>query len=189
MARVGFMFSSAPLRASPAASLFFLVLVATASATSIPPVDSRLAALEARFDQQQKRLVHAEGRVADLERVAPKEFEVIHFNVLADQAGTNRQPWFCYGADITPQEREDLHTNFYASGDDFKRMRDKGWPRWAEGVLSSERIAAVERYDEEIFRWELRSERLFQQCIKHQVGCRERSPDVITLAGRPRSWD
>ena len=46
----------------------------------------------------------------------------------------------------------------------------------------TERIAAVEAYDEQIFRWEHRRERLWQACVTHKVGCRERSPDLITLS-------
>ena len=144
--------------------------------------DGALVAVEQRLAEQQARLAHAESRVADLERVTPKEFEVIHYNVLADQAGTNMQPWFCYGADLTLDERRDLLTNFYASGDTFKRMPDKGWPLWAIDVLSPERIKAVEEYDAEIFQWERRRERLFAKVASHQVGCRVRSPDIITLA-------
>ena len=47
----------------------------------------------------------------------------MHYNVLADQAGTNMQPWFCYGADVSRAERRELHRRFYASGDEFKRFR------------------------------------------------------------------
>ena len=98
-----------------------------------------------------------------MERVVPKEFEVLHYNVLADQAGKNMQPWFCYGADVTADERRELHRRFYADGDTNKRLPNKGWPTWAEGVLSAYRIAAVERYDEDVFAWRLRKWRR-EQC-------------------------
>ena len=146
--------------------------------TSIRKEDTsaeRLAALESR-------LKTAEDRVSDLERVTPKEFEIVHYNVLAGQAGTNMQPWFCYGADVSRAERRELHRRFYASGDEFKRSPTKGWPQWAEGILSPDRIAAVEAYDEDIFKWKRRRERLWRQISTHQVGCRVRSPDVVTLA-------
>ena len=89
--------------------------------------------LEERLDEQAALLAAQSGRIADLERVAPKEFEVVHYNVLSDQAGTNLQPWFCYGADLTPAERKLLHDNFYAKGKDYKSQPRKGWPEWAEG--------------------------------------------------------
>ncbi|KAL3919479.1 MAG: hypothetical protein SGPRY_005618 [Prymnesium sp.] len=91
-------------------------------------------------------------------------------------------PWFCYGADLTKAERRELHRRFYRSGEANKRLANKGWPAWAEGVLSAERIAAVEAYDRRCFTWESRSERLWLAVSTHRVGCRVRSPDVITLA-------
>jgi mRNA deadenylase 3'-5' endonuclease subunit Ccr4 len=158
----------------------------------------------------EKTVQRQSARIQELERSATKEFEVVHYNVLSDQAGTNMQPWFCYGANLTPSERRELHRRFYASGDQNKRLHNKGWPTWAVGVLSPERIAAVEEYDQRIFGWERRRERLWQQCVtasralrrgavrhsercvararrarrvaSHQVGCRVRSPDIVTLA-------
>ena len=166
------------MRRSRCAASLALLLPLIAHASN----DARFAALEARFAQQQELLRVAETRIADLERVTHKEFEVIHYNVLADQAGTNLQPWFCYGASITVDERRELHKRFYAGGDVIKQMPNKGWPMWAEGVLSPERISAVEEYDRSIFRWELRRERVLSNVLSHQVGCRSRSPDIITLA-------
>ena len=123
-------------------------------------------------------------RIADLERVVPKEFEVMHYNVLADQAGQNMQPWFCYGADVTNEERQQLHRNFYANGNANKRAADKGWPSWAESVLSPERIAAVENYHERVFAWERRKHALWGQVMSHKVGC---VPSCHTNRTNPRS--
>ena len=39
-----------------------------------------------------RRLARLESRMADLERVAPKEFRVVHYNVLAEQYGSNFNP-------------------------------------------------------------------------------------------------
>lgn len=135
--------------------------------------ESRLAGLEAILEQQARR-------IGDLERVAPKEFELLHYNVLADQAGTNMQPWFCYGASVSQAERRELHRRFYEDGHKF--APNKGWPGWAVGVLSPERIAAVEEYDRHIFAWQSRRERLWDVVREHSVGCRVRSPDIVTLA-------
>uniref|UniRef100_A0A7S0L6X9 EF-hand domain-containing protein n=2 Tax=Coccolithus braarudii TaxID=221442 RepID=A0A7S0L6X9_9EUKA len=141
--------------------------------------DSELTGLLEQLIGQSDELVK---RVQDLERVTPKEFEVLHYNVLADQVGTNKLPWFCYGAGLTNNERKELHARFYAAGDANKRLLDKGWPGWARGVLSDERIQAVQDYDRRCFAWESRAEKLWQAVSSHKVGCRVRSPDIITLA-------
>lgn len=170
-------------------SLLVLVLaigapIAAANAASVAAnVGSRVEALEAAVNQQATQLLQQSDRISDLERVVPKELELLHYNVLADQAGTNLLPWFCYGAGVTKEERKELHRRFYAGGRRGNKDKpNKGWPYWAEGVLSPERIAAVEAYDERCFQWAGRRERLWQKILSHQVGCRERSPDIMTLA-------
>lgn len=115
-----------------------------------------------------RRFAQLEARIADLERVAPKDFRVVHYNVLADQYGSNLNPWFLYGADVTSEEREVLLRNFYSKN-------KPGWPAWAESVLSSGRISAVEQYDRKAFAWEQRRERLWQTVEGSQA-------DVLTLA-------
>lgn len=120
-----------------------------------------------------RRLARLESRMADLERVAPKEFRVVHYNVLAEQYGSNFNPWFLYGANVTPEERDELLQRFYASNG--KSAKSRGWPEWADRILSPERIAAVERYEQEAFDWDQRRERLWQTVD----GC---EADVLTLA-------
>ena len=142
-------------RSSPLATLV-CALVAGASSSDVARApllskpsksSSRIDDLEALIRRQSLQLEMQSARIADLERTVAKEFEVMHYNVLADQAGKNMVPWFCYGADVTEEERKELHKRFYAMGDKNKRAADKGWPTWAEGILSAERIAAVEAYD------------------------------------------
>jgi hypothetical protein len=117
------------------------------------------------------RIATLERRVSDLERVAPREFRVVHYNVLAEQYGSNTVPWFLYGADVTPEERKTLLEKFYIKkGDKYT-----GWPAWAEGVLSPARVAAVEEYDAAAFEWCKRSERLWR-VVEAAAG------DVLTLA-------
>ena len=41
-----------------------------------------------------RRLARLEARVGDLERIAPAEFSIMHWNVLADQYASNLLPWF-----------------------------------------------------------------------------------------------
>lgn len=107
---------------------------------------SRFKSLDSRLRRQLEVVERLEERVSDLERGAPKEFEILHYNILANSSGTNMQPWFCYGANVSSEERAELHRRFYAPGEDgMKRHPTKGWPRWAEGVLSAERLRAIER--------------------------------------------
>ena len=152
--------------------------------TTAAGAQSRLDELASQLQQQTDRIAQQDLRLADLERVAPKEFEVLHYNVLAEQFGSNLQPWFCYGADVTLAERSQMTSAFYATDatDGFKLAADKGWPRWAEGVLSPERMAAIEAYDARFFSWKGRCERLWEVVRSHRVGCRVRSPDIVTLA-------
>lgn len=177
-------------RSSPLATLV-CALVAGASSSDVARApllskpsksSSRIDDLETLIRRQSLQLEMQSARIADLERTVAKEFEVMHYNVLADQAGKNMVPWFCYGADVTEEERKELHKRFYAMGDKNKRAADKGWPTWAEGILSAERIAAVEAYDARVFAWDTRKHALWHQVMTHTVGCRTRSPDIVTLA-------
>lgn len=136
---------------------------------------------EARLRRLEQRLQELELRAMDLERVAPKEFEVLHYNVLAERYGCNMQPWFLYGAQVTPEERAELLRRFYGTATSNlgpsanKLLDDKGWPEWAEGVLSAERRAAIEQYHERSFRWDIRRERLWDTVSSSTA-------DIITLA-------
>ena len=118
-------------------ALLFAPLAVLASQSSDLHTSSlRIAALEEALHRQS-------ARINDLERVVPKEFEVLHYSVLADQAGKNMQPWLCYGADVTADERRELHRRFYADGDTNKRLPNKGWPTWALPGSSSPKPMAV----------------------------------------------
>jgi len=172
-------------------ALFALATTARASSLSTARrqarqarlVDARASSLERRLQKQGTVLERLEERTADLERVAVKEFEILHYNVLSNYSATNMLPWFCYGCNVTAAERAEMHRRFYAPGPTgFKRVRGKGWPTWAEEVLSPERRAAVEAYDALHFGWERRCERLIAAVCRHRVGCRERAPDILTLA-------
>lgn len=119
------------------------------------------------------RLSSLEARLSDLERVAPKEFRIVHYNVLAEQYGSNTNPWFMYGAEppVSLAERKELTKSFYAKkGDKYS-----GWPGWAAGMLSLERIAGIEAYDRACFQWNLRSKALWNLVQASHA-------DVLTLA-------
>ena len=115
-------------------------------------------------------------RVEELERVAPREFSLTHYNVLADQYSSNMQPWFLYGAEppVTQDERRALHKHFYAR-DAAGNLINAGWPNWAHSVLSVERQAMIEAVDDAVFKWRSRSERLWSEL-------RAADSDLITLA-------
>ena len=86
--------------------MLWLLHVSGCAASAVGALTSRITELESVLKRQAER-------IADLERTTPKEFEIIHFNVLADQVGRNIVPWFCYGADVTAEERVELHKRFY----------------------------------------------------------------------------
>jgi len=170
----------------PFPALVVLALAAADLPWSAPTPGARFDALEGRLNELERQsritITAADRRIADLERVTPKEFDIVHYNVLADQAGSNMAPWFCYGAGLTDAERTALYSRFYEHGDKYKRSKDKGWPVWAEGILSSKRIAAVEAKDRHLFKWEARRERLWAAVESVKCGCRKRSPDLVTLS-------
>jgi hypothetical protein len=150
-----------------AASL--MTYLACASADQATHSEARLRALESK-------LASLSAQVSDLNRVAPKVIEVFHYNVLARQYGSNMQPWFLYGAAVTDTERRAMLERFYAAGPDgSKKEADKGWPGWALGILSPERRAAIQAYNERCFRWELRREKLWDVVERSNA-------DIITLA-------
>jgi hypothetical protein len=91
-------------RAHVLAHLVMLLVRCGGGAVDAPSVRSRAvvhrSSLTRRFEQLEQRLdemerrAHAaeqlaDARLHDLERIMPKEFELFHYNVLADQAGTN----------------------------------------------------------------------------------------------------
>ena len=160
-----------------------LVLASCASERSRSAVLSGRGSVRRTLEQLVATVESQAQRISDLERVTPKEFEIVHYNVLADHASSNLNPWFLYGANVTADERKDLTRRFYA-GDvrGFKDAPNKGWPTWALEVLSPERRALLEQYDVDHFSWDARRERLWEAIRSVQVGARQRSPDLITLA-------
>ena len=133
------------------------------------------ASLEKRLAALETLTHHQAGRIADLERVAPKQLLMMHYNVLADQYGSNLQPWFLYGAQppVSAVEREKLFAKFYER-DESGGFAHAGWPKWApDELLSPERRAQIEAADREHFSWERRSSRLWERVASEE-------PDVLT---------
>jgi len=163
--------------------MLLVALTSCATSKRSRPAVKSSAELQQLVEQLSQRVASQSERISDLERVTPKEFEIVHYNLLADHASSNLNPWFLYGADVTPTERKELTRRFYA-GDKrgYKDVPNKGWPDWAVEVLSPERRALLEEYDRNFFAWERRRERLWGALREVQVGCRRRSPDLLTLA-------
>jgi len=163
--------------------MLLVALTSCATSKRSRPAVKSSAELQQLVEQLSQRVASQSERISDLERVTPKEFEIVHYNLLADHASSNLNPWFLYGADVTPAERKELTRRFYA-GDKrgYKDVPNKGWPDWAVEVLSPERRALLEEYDRNFFAWERRRERLWGALREVQVGCRRRSPDLLTLA-------
>ena len=154
-------------------SAFGLMGLATTWAFAVAPrcttcCGSRsLISLSGSLDE---RLLALEQRVNDLERVAPREFSLVHYNVLADQYASNLQPWFLYGADppVSDVEREALVQKFYEKDADGNLV-NMGWPNWApDSLLSPARRAMLEDVDARTFAWGPRSPRLWEELEKAQ---------------------
>ena len=142
-----------------------------------PSLCSDLSALEAQVEALRRHCGTLEQRLSVLERVAPAEFSVFHYNVLADQYASNLQPWFLYGAEpcVSEAERVALTERFYQR-DKLGAFVNRGWPSWApDRLLSPPRRAAIESLDADVFAWRKRSARLWAEVSR--ADC-----DVVTLA-------
>lgn len=113
-------------------------------------------------------------RLSVLERIAPSEFSIFHYNVLADQYASNLQPWYLHGAGVSDEERRALRKKFYEKDEEGAYI-NVGWPSWAKGILSPKRRSAAESFNRQMFTWEGRRERLWER-----VGGAD--SDVVTLA-------
>lgn len=133
--------------------------------------------IEAQLAAMQQEIRDLQQRLSVLERVAPAEFSVFHYNVLADQYASNLQPWFLYGADppVNDVERAALTELFYKRDVSGKYVND-GWPRWApDELLSCGRRACIEAYNDEAFAWDVRRDRLWSEVEGADA-------DVLTLS-------
>ena len=87
--------------------MFARHLLGLAAAPSVRTFPSRGRTLLSTAGNNLEQIVaDLARRVDDLERVAPREFSLVHYNVLADQYASNLQPWFLYGAEPPVSDAE-----------------------------------------------------------------------------------
>eukprot|EP00931_Biecheleriopsis_adriatica_P038222 TRINITY_DN21916_c0_g1_i1.p1 TRINITY_DN21916_c0_g1~~TRINITY_DN21916_c0_g1_i1.p1 ORF type:complete len:647 (-),score=110.17 TRINITY_DN21916_c0_g1_i1:44-1984(-) len=133
---------------------------------------SRVEALEKQLKRQALQLQEMQMALHSVSRDSRRTVSVLQYNVLAAYLGKNTQPWFLYGAEVSPAAREKIFSRFYAKGPDGKPSYP--WPRYVEGILPPAEIAEIERIDTEHFNWEKRSIKLIDQI-------RSLDADVISL--------
>jgi len=139
-----------------------LPLVQTGPARSPSPkrdLEARVAELEALTRRQDSCIREMKLALASVQRDAPRTVSVMQYNILASYLGINTQPWFLYGVDLTPEQRADIMRLYYERGPNGEY---NGWPKYVEGVLSPEEIAAVEQ-EEVHFEWENRKVKLVDE--------------------------
>lgn len=132
------------------------------------------------------RIRELEDQLIDVHHASELQFKVAQYNILAGYLGQNTQPWFLYpipkldeprglsaNGEPTESRRAEILNKFYARDPDGKLL-NKGWPRFVEGLLSPEEIAAVERLDADIFTWDKRKHKLVSTCL--ELEC-----DVLSL--------
>eukprot|EP00933_Yihiella_yeosuensis_P016818 TRINITY_DN14227_c0_g1_i1.p1 TRINITY_DN14227_c0_g1~~TRINITY_DN14227_c0_g1_i1.p1 ORF type:complete len:670 (-),score=113.93 TRINITY_DN14227_c0_g1_i1:205-2148(-) len=93
-----------------------------------------------------------------LKRQSP-EFTVGQYNILAGYLGNNTEPWFLYGVDMPDDRRAQivkLHQTRLPDG----KPANPGWPNYVRGVLSDEEQKVVELYNDDVFAWEKRKDKL-----------------------------
>eukprot|EP00440_Ansanella_granifera_P013893 gb/GFBE01015094.1/.p1 GENE.gb/GFBE01015094.1/~~gb/GFBE01015094.1/.p1 ORF type:complete len:686 (+),score=125.29 gb/GFBE01015094.1/:1-2058(+) len=134
-------------------------------------VVSRMHFLESQLKRQAVQLQEMEKALQRVDRDGRRTVSVLQYNILASYLGRNTQPWFLYGADITAEVRESIFSRFHARGPDGKPLYS--WPAYAEGILTPQQIAEVERQDG-FFRWDKRSIKLIDTI-------RELDADVMSL--------
>jgi len=134
-------------------------------------LEKRVYNLESIVQQQAAQLEKMAKVLESVQKDVRRTVSFMQYNILASYLGKNIQPWFLYGADIEPQEREAIFARFNERGEDGKPKY--AWPDYAKGILSQEAITAVEHYDA-FFRWENRRQKLVDQIW-------ENNPDVLSL--------
>eukprot|EP00439_Symbiodinium_sp_Y106_P084247 s159_g25.t1 len=131
----------------------------------------RVEALEWMVQQQAQQLQQMTKALEGVQKDVRRTVSVMQYNILASYLGKNTQPWFLYGADISPEERERIFARFNERGPDGTPKHR--WPDYATGILRPEEITAVEQYDT-FFRWEFRRQKLLEQI-------EIMDPDVLSL--------
>lgn len=134
-------------------------------------IEARVACLEEQLHRQATQLQEMAQAMACVQRDCTRTVSVLQYNILASYLGRNTQPWFLYGADCRPEEREQIFAKFYER--DATGTPKNSWPAYVESILTPAQVQEVARRDE-AFRWENRKVRLLEEIRKHNA-------DVISL--------
>lgn len=134
-------------------------------------LESRILQLEDLLRSQSGRLGELETSLSCMQKEGQRTVSVLQYNILASYLGRNTQPWFLYGASITPEARKTLLARFIEK--DINDRPKYLWPAYAQGILSAEEISAVEEQDQ-YFDWERRKWKLVSEI-------READVDIISL--------
>lgn len=144
---------------------------ATERDLKVASLEERVCQLEAFAKSQTDLVMSLQREIRNLEKEVPSTVSVLQYNILASYLGMNTQPWFLYGAELTPEKRSAIMAKYYER-DESGRPRHV-WPSYAAGLLTAEEIAQVEKHDT-FFRWVERKDRLVEVIQQYDA-------DIISL--------
>lgn len=98
---------------------------------------------------------------AELILPAGKAIKVAQYNILASYLGSNTEPWFLLGANISIARRGQMMNNYYTKGADglWSNVFANGYG----GILTDEEKILIEEYNDLNFKWENRGPRIISE--------------------------
>lgn len=136
------------------------------------PLGRRVQEMETVMRQQEEQMRSMSNILSCVQRDRQKTVSVLQYNILAAYLGRNTQPWFLYGADVSPAERRSIFAKYYERDD--RGAPKNSWPAYVEGILTPAQIEEVKWRDENAFKWSKRREKLVEELRDHDA-------DVISL--------
>jgi len=141
------------------------------NAKYVQDLESRVHKLEEIARTQAEQLHNMEQALRSVQKDTRRTVSVLQYNILASYLGKNTQPWFLYGAEVEPEDRQRIMERFLER--DETGTPKHSWPSYVEGILTPTETQQVELFDK-FFRWEERKVRLVQQILNLDA-------DVISL--------
>lgn len=123
------------------------------------------------------------------------DIKVLQYNILASYLGSNLEPWFLYGKDLTNataiKKRENQQRQVLAKmyekkegkfvNDSFREcltpealIKDKPSCQTFKGIFSDDELKNLHEYDVKFFSWDKRKEKII-------TAIKEQKPDIISL--------
>jgi len=127
----------------------------------------KITKLEAEKVSQKEQFHNMQLHLTSVSKDVPGTVSVLQYNILASYLGSNQKPWFLYGSDVSDDMRARIFEK-YNSRDESGNLLFAGWPKFVEGLLTPDEIAAVEE-SEEWFDWEFRKHRLVDQLYAYDA--------------------